>query len=115
MAKQAADDFSDEFHIYRHYALQPVYRWACCLVPDPATPSGFVLSDSDPTVADSSFLTRLDRSMRKEHQTMVAQGSHNDGIYDTIETIYPGDPGFIEVALYGLQREGFAHQGPAPE
>ena len=103
----------EEFYLYRHFRRTPSYRYAATIVADPKVPAGFRVTDKDPTIADSTFMVRLDGFFRQVHSTTKAKYT-KAAIIDRRVDVQPGDADYVHAALDAMQAAGFAHNGRDP-
>lgn len=102
----------EQVHLYRLYRTEPFYRFAVTIEEDPSKPAGFRTVASDPRVADSSFIARLDAHFRQPVEAHYTEERGGGTVVGGTETVNPGQSGYFDVAARSVP---FAHIGKAPE
>ena len=74
------------FHLGRRYLTKPFVRFACTVIENHHSDSGFQIVDFDPKVADSGFLGMFDAHMQQPLK--VTTGGHDEALnIDYIEVV----------------------------
>lgn len=101
----------EELHLRRIYPHRSETPWACTIVLRPDLPAGFEIVASDPRVADTGWLSRLDRYFRATYRVMVS-GNVRSAIVDKSVEAGPGEDGHYGGVRQAMITDHFALMGP---
>ncbi len=97
-------------HIHREYDVAPFMRFAMTVVEDDNTDHGYRVSDYDPAVADSVFMSAFHHHMARPTRTIVG-GSDGDIEWSGPKIVYPKQPGFFDSATRSVPNATRCHSG----
>lgn len=100
------------FHLWRRFDTKPWYRFACTIEQAHDRPAGFTVKASDPIVADTAFIARLDAHFRGPVQRKHSIRQGNGDQIDYREAIDRSSKSYFAVAARSIP---FARHGRDPQ